>query len=234
MSDNLPEKLQEQLKLVTKAEDRLSQFRAYVKLLDRGYKSLEKLGTALRKQERNYEKLKSDLAFFSRHRMKVDVLIRAMRETYSNSTKALRALEELAQHYPPHYVFEVCQLGSYRLGGVQGWAFLNIRSVARMDADTNYEQAVLPAIAQVLPDHRDYLELRAAGIEEQIGAELEKLNEMRRAKVEIEGSLPKWTEQMTALAAAMKPAETDRLNAQELAVYERLVVPSKMPLASSA
>lgn len=225
MSDLLPEKLQELLKIVSKSEDRVGQFRAYVKLLDRAYKTIEKLGGALRKQERNYDKMKSDLAFFNRHRMKVDALIKAMRETYSSSTKSLRTLEELAQAYPAQYVFEVCQLGSYRLGSVQGWAFLNMRSATRIEADDNFVQAVLPAIAQVLPDHRDYLELRSAGIEDQLEAELEKLNEMRRAKTAIESDLPKWTEAMTALAHALRPAESTQLNTQEVAVRDRLLAP---------
>jgi len=86
----------------------------------------------------------------------------------------------------------------------------------------------------VLPDHRDYLRLRAAGIEDQLQAELDKLNEMRRALSEVQSGIPKWTEEMTALAVAMKQPEIARLNAQEQAVHERLVTPGSVPLANSA
>lgn len=234
MSSNLPQHIATLLKETAKGSDRVEQFRAYVKLLDRSYKSAEKLGAELRKQERNYDKMKSDHAFFSRHRAKVDVLIKAMRETYVNSTKAMHTLEDLAQSYPAQYVFEVCHLGSYRLGSVQGWSFFNLRSASRIEADGNYVNAVLPAIAQVLPDHRDYLDLRAAGIEDQLQAELDKLNEMRRALSELQSCIPKWTEEMTALAVAMKRGDLERLNPQEQAVHERLVHPSGPRLANSA
>lgn len=234
MASNLPENIEKLLKEASKGSDRVEQFRAYVKLLDRSYKTAEKLGAELRKQESNYNKMKTDHAFFGRHRMKVDVLIKAMRDTYVNSTKAMRTLEDLVQNYPAQYVFEVCHLGSYRLGTVQGWSFVSFRSVSRTEADENYVNAVLPAIGQVLPDHRDYLELRNAGIEERLQAELDKLNEMRRAKAEVEGGLPKWTEEMTALAVAMKAPEVQRLNAQEQAVHERLVNPNGPALANSA
>jgi len=234
MSSNLPENIEKLLKESQNGSDRVEQFRSYVKLLDRAYKAADKLGSELKKQERNYDKMKTDHAFFGRHRMKVDVLIKAMRDTYVNSTKALRTLEELAEHYDAQYVFEVCHLGSYRLGAVQGWSFLNVRSASRLEADANFENAVLPAIAKVLPDHRDYLRLRAAGIEDQLQAELDKLNEMRRALSEVQSGIPKWTEEMTALAVAMKQPEIARLNAQEQAVHERLVTPGSVPLANSA
>lgn len=234
MSSNLPENIEKLLKLLSKADGNVGQFRAYVKLLDRSYKTINSLGAELRKQERNYNKMKTDLAFFMRHRDKVDVLLRALRETYSNSSKALRTLEELAQAYPPQYVFDVCQLGSYRLGAVMGWSFLNMKSLTRMEADVNYVEAVLPAIAAVLPDHRDYLALRAAGIEKEIETELEKLKEMQRAKAAVEAALLKWSEEMTALGHALRPAEREKLNFQELTVLEQLTGSGGLPLASSA
>ncbi|WPZ33434.1 hypothetical protein T8K17_19640 [Thalassobaculum sp. OXR-137] len=178
--------------------------------------------------------MKEDHAFFSRHRAKVDVLLRAMRETFVNSTKALRTLEELAQNYPAQYVFDVCNLGSYRLGSVQGWSFLSIQSASRTDADQNYANAVIPAIAQVLPNHRDYVELRNSGIEERIQSEFDKLNEMRRVKAEIDNNLPKWSDAMKALADEMKPADIERLNAQERTVQEKLKAGTVFKFANSA
>ncbi len=234
MATELPKNIEQLLKEATKGVDRVEAFRAYVKLLDTSYKTTEKLGAELRKQERNYNKLKEDKTFFDRHRAKVDVLLRAMRETYTNSTKALRTLEELAQHYPAQYVFDVCNLGSYRLGPVQGWAFLSIQSASRIEADQNYVNAVIPAIAQVLPNHRDYMELRNAGIEERIQAELDKLNEMRRVKSEIDMGLPKWSDAMKALAHEMKADDLALLNQQERAVQEKLVSGTVFKFANSA
>lgn len=234
MASNLPKNIEQLLKTATKSADRVTAFRAYVKLLDTSYKTAEKLGGELRKQERNYNKLRDDEAFFSRHRAKVDALLRAMRDTYTNSAKALRMFEELAQNYPTQYVFDVCKLGSYRLGLVQGWSFLSIQSAARTDADQNYVNAVIPAIAQVLPDHRDYVELRSTGIEEQLQVELEKLNEMRRARSEIEMGLPKWSDAMKALAEEMKAEDLALLNQQERAVQEKLMAGIVFKFANSA
>lgn len=234
MSAPLPKNIEQLLKATTKGVGRVETFRAYVKLLDTSYKTVDKLGAELRKQERNYNKMKDDHAFFARHRAKVDVLIKAMRDTYTNSTKAMRTLEELAQNYPIQYVFEVCQLGSYRLGSVQGWAFLAVRSASRIDADQNYVNVVLPAIAAILPDHRDYLELRSAGIEERLQSELDKLNEMRRTKAEIDSALPKWSDGMTALANAMDADDVARMNLQERAVQEKLIAGSSFRFANSA
>lgn len=234
MSSNLPKNIEQLLQATAKGSDRVEHFRAYVKLLDAAYRTTDKLGTELRKQERNYNKMKDDQAFFTRHRSKVDVLIKAMRDTYVNSTKAMRTLEDLALNYPTQYVFDVCQLGSYRLGGVQGWSFLNLRSASRLDADQNYVNAVLPAIAATLPDHRDYIELRNAGIEDRLQAELDKLNEMRKAKAEIDTTLPKWTDAMTALANEMRPEDVARLNSQEQAVHEKLASGAGFRLANSA
>lgn len=222
MASSLPNNIEQFAKDTAKASDPVLAFRAYVKLLDAAYKATEKLGGELRRQERSYQKMKTDHQFFARHRAKVDVLIRAMRETYINSTKAMRTLEDLAQHYPAQYVFEVCQLGSYRLGTVQGWAFFNLRSASRLEADQNYINAVLPAIAAVLPDHRGYIELRNAGIEEKLQSELDRLNDMRRTKAEIDSNLPKWTDGMKALAAGMRPEDLARLSVQEQAVNEKL------------
>lgn len=234
MATNLPKNIEQLLKEATKGTDRVAAFRAYVKLLDTGYKTVDKLNGEIRKQERHYNRLKEDQTFFARHRAKVDVLLRAMRETYNNSTKALRTLEELAQNYPPQYVFDVCNLGSYRLGAVQGWSFLSIQSASRLDANQNYANNVIPAIAQVLPNHRDYVELRNAGIEERVQAELDKLNEMRRAKAEIDMGLPKWSDAMKALADEMKPEDLALLNQQERTVQEKLRAGTVFKFANSA
>ena len=234
MATNLPIKIEELLKEATRGTDRVAAFRAYVKLLDTGYKTSEKLGGEIRKQEIVYNRLKDDESFFSRHRAKVDMLVRAMRETYANPTKVLKTLEDLAMNYPIQYVFEVCGLGSYRLGLVQGWSFFSIQSAARLDANQNYANAVMPAIAQVLPDHRDYVELRNSGIEERTQAELDKLNEMRRTKSELDTALPKWSDAMKALAEEMKPEEVALMNQQERTVQEKLRAGTVFKFANSA
>ena len=223
MSEHLPESIEKLHKSISGALDKVDQFRGFVKLLDASYKEIETSGKQLVKQERKYQKLKEDHAFFARHRNKVDVLFRAMRETYSNPAKALRHIDELARNYPAQYVFEVAHLGSWRLGSVQGWAFLNLKSVARVEADRNYTEAVLPALGNALPDHKDYLDLRSEGIEERLEAELDKMNDLRRSTAAVQAGMTKWTEEMTALAAALSKEEVGRLNSQEAEVCRRLV-----------
>ena len=223
MTSKLPENIEKLHKATSGALEKVEQFRAYVKLLDASYKSVDENGKLLVKQERTYQKLKEDHAFFARHRSKVDVLFRALRESYGNPAKVLRDIDELARNYPAQYVFDVAHLGSWRLGRPMGWSFLNLRSVARQEADKNYADAVLPALGIVLPDHKDYLDLRSQGVEEMLETELEKMTALRETLAAVQGGLEKWTEEMTALANALTDAEAKRLNAQEAEVRDRLV-----------
>src|SRR3546814_20787830 len=78
----------------------------------------------------------------------------------------MRTIEELIANYPVRYAFEVCQLGSYRLGTPLGWNVMGVRSASRLDADRNYAEVVIPAPAQILPEHSGYLALRARRSEE--------------------------------------------------------------------
>ncbi|SDF06500.1 hypothetical protein [Thalassobaculum litoreum] len=86
----------------------------------------------------------------------------------------------------------------------------------------------------MLPNHRDYVELRNSGIEERVQAELDKLNEMRRVKSEIDTGLPKWSDAMKALAEEMKAEDLALLNQQERTVQEKLAAGTVFKFANSA
>ena len=134
MSDHLPVTLSNIHEDAKKAGDRLTTFRSYVKLLNNAYKALEKAREETRLAERHLNGLKVDHAFFLRQKARVEVVFRALRDTYRNPAKALRTVDELAANYPAQYVFEVCQLGTYRLGTPLGWSFFGMHSATRTEA----------------------------------------------------------------------------------------------------
>lgn len=223
MSDNLPVTLANLYDDAKKAGDRIATFRAYVKLLNHSYKALEKARDETRLAERHVNSLRIEHDFFVRHKGKVEIVFRALRDTYGNPARALRVIDELAAHYPPQYVFEVCQLGSYRLGPPLGWNILGFRSMTRIEADQNYVTAVIPALAQMLTDHPGYLELRAKDIEQNYDDALADASHKRAAQAAIETALPAWNEELGACTRALTTAEVDNLTAGEREVRRRLL-----------
>src|SRR3546814_16699700 len=114
-----------------------SDLRTYVKLLNHAYKALEKARKEAENADRRLGELRVDHTFFLRHRARVETAFRTLIDTYRNPTKAMRTIEELIANYPVRYAFEVCQLGSYRLGTPLGWNVMGVRSASRLDADRN-------------------------------------------------------------------------------------------------
>lgn len=223
MSSHLPADLKTKHEDAKKVPDRLTRYRMYVKLINLGYKTLENIKKTEREAENAVKTLSRDHDTYLNHQDKVNALFRTMRETYSNPTKVLRTLDDLCRNYPAQYVFDVCQLGSYRLGSPMGISFLGFKSLARTDADTNYAEAVIPMLAQMLSDHRAYLDLRQsdiAGRYEDAEAEVARI---RREKAAVEGALPTWTQEMTSCAADMSKTEVQQLTPEESEVRRRLV-----------
>lgn len=223
MTDTLPVTLANLHQDAKTAGDLVETFRAYVKLLNAAYKALERAREETRLAERHVNVLRVDYDFFTRHKARVEVAFRALRETYRNPSKALRIIDELCGSYPPQYVYEVCQLGSYRLGVPHGWNMLGVRSAPRIDADQNYVEAVIPALAQVLPDHAAYLGLRVNDIESEFDDAVSSSSRKRAAQAAIEAALPGWGEELSACSIALKPSEIDRLSNSEREVRRRLM-----------
>ena len=223
MSDNLPVTLTNLHQDAKTASDRIETFRAYVKLLNAAYKALEKATEEARLAERHVNALRVDYDFFMRHKARVEVAFKALRDTYRNPAKALRAIDDLSANYPAQYVYEVCQLGSYRLGVPHGWNMLGVRSAARIEADQNYVDEAIPAVAQMLPDHAAYLELRSNDIEQEFEDALASSIRKRATKAAIAEALPKWNEELSACSLALKTSEIGRLTNGEREVRRRLM-----------
>ncbi|MEQ8814550.1 MAG: hypothetical protein RLO51_27280 [Thalassobaculum sp.] len=223
MTDNLPVTLANLHQDAKTAGDRTETFRAYVKLLNAAYKALEKAREESRLAERRVNALRVDHDFFTRHKARVEVAFRALRETYRNPAKALRIIDDLCANYPPQYVYEVCQLGSYRLGVPLGWNMLGVRSASRIDADQNYADVAIPALAQMLPDHAAYLELRTSDIESEFDDAVASANRKRNVQAAIAEAMPKWNEELSACSLALKPSEIERLSNSEREVRRRLM-----------
>ena len=228
MSTSLPVTLANLHEDAKTAADRVETFRAYVKLLNTAYRALEKAREEARLADRHLNALRVDHTFFQRHKARVEVAFKALRETYRNPAKALRMIDELTGCYPPQYVFEVCQLGSYRLGTPLGWNVLGVRSTERIEADQNYLDAVIPAIAQILPDHAGYLDLRAKDIEQEFEDALASANRKRAVQAAIEAAVPGWSEELAAFSLALTPGEVDRLSNGEREVRRRLLPKPKV------
>lgn len=227
MTDNLPVALARLREDATRASDRIETFRAYVKLLNAGYKALEKAREEARLAERDVDALRVDHIFFQRHKARVEVAFKALRDTFRNPAKALRVIDELCGNYPAQYVYEVCQLGSYRLGTPHGWNVLGVRSAARVEADDNYAQAVIPALAQMLSDHAAYLEFRARDIEQLYDDAVAESTRKRAAQAAIESALPNWSDELLSCSQSLTPAQVDKLTNGEREVRRRLLPPPK-------
>lgn len=223
MSDHLPVTLANLHEDAKRAGDRLTTFRSYVKLLNSAYKALEKAREETRLAERHLNSLKVDHSFFVRHKARVETVFKALRETYRNPAKALRTVDELAAHYPAQYVFEVCQLGTYRLGVPLGWSFFGVHSATRTDADRNYAEVAIPALAQMLPDHAGYLALRSKDVEQDYDDALASFTRKRSTQAAIETTVPGWSQELLALSLAMTPAEIEKLSNSEREVRRRLM-----------
>ena len=129
----------------------------------------------------------------------------------------------LAANYPVQYVYEVCQLGSYRLGAPLGWNVLGIRSAERIDAEQNYVDAVIPSLVELLPDHAAYLELRSKDIEQQFEEALSDANLKRAARAAIETVVPTWSDELAACALSLTDAQVAGLSESEREVRRRLL-----------
>lgn len=223
MSDHLPVTLANLHGDAKTARDRIETFRAYVKLLNTAYKALEKARDGTRLAERHLNDLRVDHTFFLRHKAKVEMAFRALIDTYRNPTKAMRTVDELAASYPAQYVYEVCQLGSYRLGVPLGWNLLGVRSTSRIEADQNYADVVIPALAQMLPEHTGYLDLRNRNIEAAFEEAMADANHKRSVQAAIEAAVPGWSEELASCALSLKTSEVDRLSTSEREVRRRIM-----------
>lgn len=233
MSEHLPAKLNSLHADAKKAKDRIETFRAYVKLLNAGYRVLEKAKEEARKADREVHDLLLEFTFFQRHKAKVETAFKALRDTYASPARALRMIDDLCANYPAQYVYEVCHLGAYRFGGRLGWAFLGLRSASRVAAEQNYADVVIPALAQMLPEHADYLELRSKDVEQLYEAALADTNRKHAVKAAIEAALPTWSEEMTACARTLTNAEQNKLSSNEREVRRRLI-PVQAPKAAES
>src|SRR3546814_8603833 len=61
---------------------------------------------------------------------------------------------------------------------------MGVRSASRLDADRNYAEVVIPALAKILPEHSGYLALRAGDIEGIFDEALSEANRKRAARSE--------------------------------------------------
>ncbi len=223
MTDNLPVTLANLHEDAKKAGSRIETFRAYVKLLNAGYRALEKAREEARTAEHRVNGMRMDHVFFQRHKARVEVAFRALRDTYRNPAKALRMIDDLAANYPAQYVYDVALLGTYRFGAAHGWSILGIRSTARLEADQNYVEAVLPALVQLLPDHGAYVELRSQNIEQEFEDALASANRKRAVQAAIEMAVPTWSEELKACSLTLKQSEVDQLTNGEREVRRRLM-----------
>jgi hypothetical protein len=223
MSEHLPANLADLHKAAVQAKDRVGTFRNYVALLNRGYKATEKAAKAQRAMEREFAQVREDHNFVQRHAQKVEAALVAMRLCYSNPNKVMRGLEEMLGSYPVEYVYEVCRLGIWRLGKPIGWSLLWMQSAERVAAAEIYENSVLPALAQMLPDHLDYVTLRRNKIDDLFEEGQRKVSDQRKLVAGIEANMPKWTEEMKSAAHALKPADIAALSAEEAVVHSQLM-----------
>ena len=227
MSEKLPSTLKSLHEDARSAKARTDTFLSYINLMNKAYKEFDQAKNKSKLADRHLNAMKAEHTFYQRHTTKIDALYVVLPECFSSPTKVMRNLDEMVMHYPAEYVFEVCKLGAWRIGPANGWTFFGFKSMSRIEAELAYEQRVLPIIAQMLADHRDYIELRQRGVEEAYDLANEDATEKRFELAAIEAVLPVWRDEMKAAATALTQDEVDRLTPDEREVRRRLM-PSQL------
>lgn len=238
MSDNLPASLTDLHKDAVGAKDRVETYRNYIALMNRGYRTLEKVKRRVRVLDGELAKVRDEHIFVQRHALKVEAALAAMRQCYADPNKVMRTLDDMVLAYPVEYVYDVCRLGIWRLGRPVGWSFLWLHSQDRLEAASVYEMAVLPALAQMLPDQRDYITLRRDRIDERFDKARKTATDQRQALAAIEAAIPKWTEELKSAAHALRQSEVEKLSQEEREVRRQLLgsnlAPAMAPVPKAA
>ncbi len=140
---------------------------------------------------------------------------RALRNTYSAPEKAMETFNDLCRTYTHEYVMEVVRLGSYRLGPVIGMNLLGMRMAGRNEADSNYERAVVPALANIVEDQRGYLELKGTSLETEHEEVLKFVSTIADQRLTLEAAVRDYERGRKDAAVSMQARDIKRLDADE-------------------
>lgn len=222
---DLPVEMKQGLAAAASAQTPLQTFHCLRAAHAVGVRALDRLGKQAKEKAGALKAAEADMAFLERHRAKEDVALRALRGTYVRPTKALAVFNDLCRNFAPHYVAEVIRLGSYRLGWPLGFGILNYRSETRIGADENYAQVVVPALDRIIPDQRDYLDLRDTGIEALHADALKAHTEVSDRRLSIEGAVRDLERDIRAAALSLSDSEVGKLDAEDYGFRMAILTP---------
>lgn len=223
----LPKEIQALYDRAVKAGDLAGRFLAFTDLILTATDIVTRIKRITREHEKELKKVEAEIQFLSRHKAKEDMAFRAMRGSYASPEKAFGVFNELCQSYAPDYVVEVIKLGSYRLGSATGMSFLGMRMAGREEADANYEKAVVPALATIAADQREYLKLKDTDLEVEHEKVLKFVSTIADQRLALEAAIREYTRERLEVAISMQPSDLENLNADELK-YRQTILPEKL------
>ncbi len=211
----LPDSIVEAARETKAMKDMITRFRAFGVLVDMVLMEIARTDKVLKEQRKLRQEYEAEMTFLNRHSFKLDAVYRVLAGTYSSPRKAMTVVNDLCRSYPPEYVMEVVRLGSYRLGNPLGMNLLGIKSQSRVDADEHYERSVVPALMEVLPDQRIYLELKQRSIESQHERSVAQVTELTSRRFALEGAAKEYEKEQRIMAASMQPEDIEKLDDEE-------------------
>ena len=212
---SLPDQIAKAAREAMSIKDVIMRFRALGVLVDMVLMEIARTDKVLKEQRKLRQEFEAEMTFINRHSFKLDAVYRALSGTYSSPRKAMTVVNDLCRSYPLEYVMDVVKLGSYRLGNPLGMNLLGIKSQSRVDADENYERAVVPVLLEVLPDQRIYLELKQRSIESQHERSVNQVTELTSRRFALEGAAKDYEKEQRVIAASMQPEDIAKLDDEE-------------------
>jgi len=205
----------------------LQRFRALLPIVAECRKLQKKVARNLKAHQKDEAFLEIEKRYIAKHEMKLDALAQGLFRCYDNPGKARETLDQLCENYDTDYALEVVRLGIRRLAKPLGFDILGIKSDNRRLAEDYFENALLPSLEKLIPDHGDYLKLKRLDVEARYEAVLHEVEIGRQAVAAVEAGLKKYMRELEIAAAALSEDEVSQLSAGEAA--ERLqLLPEKM------
>ena len=216
--EGLPKKLRARHTQAFAIEEPIERFRAFNDLMGRMKQEARSFDRKFKESKKLMQVAETDITFVERHRAKVELVLRALRLTYGSPGRAFATINKLCRDYPVDYVKDVILLGSYRLAKPKGMAIMSFRSAERLEADANYETAVMPALMLIISDHKTYLKLADEDLDTKYQEYKDTVSLAQRIKLGIDGAVSEYEREMKSAAVAIPADEVENLGPDEASV----------------
>ena len=215
-SAKIPKEIQALRDRAAKSVDLVERMRNHWNAAIAAKNMIYKLNRITKDHEAKLKSVETEIEFMVRHKVKEDMAYRALRATYSAPERALSTFNELCRTYEPDYVKDVIKLGSYRLGAVVGMSLLGMKMGGRLEAESSFETAVLPALMNIVDDQKAFLELKATNLEQENAGLREHNSAIAAQRVSLEAVIRECESESKDAATSMLKGDIDRLDGDEV------------------